>query len=231
MQPESDCEVCSGTGWIYYDVPMNDPRFGKIYPCACVGRDTLPAFKESGLRKEDLDRKWGDLYDLGNTMEAVDVVKNVLEKGYGWVYIWGEYGLAKTVILKTAIAQWFNDHGMGCAYVNMSQLMDHVRASYDQDQSQQEVINRLSYWGRLHLLAIDEMDKVKKTEFVKDKQFTILNERYERAIYKKSITLMASNSPPSHLGGYIHSRIRDNRFEIVELDGADARTGMDWTDI
>lgn len=30
-----DCKVCIGVGYISYNVPVGDPRFGKIFPCIC----------------------------------------------------------------------------------------------------------------------------------------------------------------------------------------------------
>ena len=35
------CPVCDGFGAITYDVPLEDPRFGKSFPCPKCGEETL----------------------------------------------------------------------------------------------------------------------------------------------------------------------------------------------
>lgn len=226
-----NCSICHGTGLISYDVPVDDPRFGKLYPCPEIPRIDLPAFSVTGLVPGDLERSWDYIYPAGNIMEAVQKVRATLDRGYGWVYIYGRYGIAKTTLLKIATAEWFNRHGSGCRYVNMADMMDDLRSSYDEEKGQTEIVNRMDKWEAYHLLALDEMDKGNITPFVEERRFAILNKRYERALYKDSITLMASNSPPETLGSYLFSRIRDNRFEIVQLNGDDVRASLDWTDI
>jgi hypothetical protein len=34
------CPVCGGYGVVSYDVPLEDPRFGKAYPCPRCGEET-----------------------------------------------------------------------------------------------------------------------------------------------------------------------------------------------
>ena len=228
---DKDCPICGGLTWIRFNVEKGDPRFGKAFPCPKIPRTALPEFAQSGLLPDDLERTWDFIIDTGNIMSAVNAIKEVLNRGYGWVYIHGEYGVAKTTLLKIAIAEWFNRHGSGCRYVNMADLIDDLRSSYDEERSQSEIVKRMNKWSDVHLLAIDEMDKGSLTEFVKERRFAILNKRYEKAVYKQSITLMVSNSPPEELGSYLFSRIRDNRFDVVHLNGEDARAAQDWTDI
>lgn len=231
MSHPTDCKTCMGSGLIRYNVPMDDPRFGKLYPCPEIPRVDLPAFSESGLIPADLEKSWDFIFDTGNIHDAIEKIQSVLEAGYGWVYIHGRYGIAKTTLLKIAVADWFKRHGGGCKYVNMADMIDDLRASYDEEKSQGEIVRRMEKWTGVHLLALDEMDKGTVTQFVEERRFTILNKRYEKALYKQSITLMVSNSPPENLGQYLYSRIRDNRFHIVHLNGEDVRSGLDWTDI
>jgi hypothetical protein len=40
------------------------------------------------------------------------------------------------------------------------------------------------------------------------------------------VTLIASNSPPERLDGYLGSRVRDGRFKVVEMKRADLRPGL-----
>lgn len=51
----------------------------------------------------------------------------------------------------------------------------------------------------------------------------MLDRRYESALNKKTITIMAANTDPKSLDGYLFDRIRDKRFVIVKLTGTSAR--------
>lgn len=87
---------------------------------------------------------------------------------------------------------------------------------------------RLAWWSNLPLLAIDEFDRVNNTAWASERQFLLMDQRYEQAIRGKSITILASNTDPAKLAGYLYDRISDRRFEIIRVHGESYRRGTEW---
>src|SRR5258706_5609103 len=48
-QPEV-CQICGGFGLVTRDVPVDDPDFGKAFPCVCQA-DKIKARRAESLRK------------------------------------------------------------------------------------------------------------------------------------------------------------------------------------
>lgn len=224
-----NCEHCAGCGYYRIDVPKSSPNFGKIFPCPNrADVNQIELFDYLGIVSKDLDREWTDFKLVGNLEHVLDVVKTTLEKGYGWIYIWGDYGQGKTSLLKTAVSQWYRDHSQLCGYVNMSDLIEYVREGYDHEKPTIEKRERVELYTGMDLLCIDEIDRVRSTEFMEETKFTILNRRYDSSTYKTGVTIMCSNSEPRKLGSYLASRIMDQRHHVLHLDIPDLRPVMQW---
>src|SRR5258707_8955229 len=113
---DPDCPICHGLGYVRNDVPVGGSDthaardFGKLEPCPCA-RARLQAAQTARLRAEtgmddaDLALGWGQLYHTQATAEAITAVRQTLTRAWGWVYLHGEPGPGKTVLLKTAIAE------------------------------------------------------------------------------------------------------------------------------
>jgi len=211
------CPHCNG--WEYLAKPNGD-----LILCQCVAKERYA--QAANITEKELSLTWDSLLADQNAKKAEKVVRETLKRGHGWVYLWGPPGLAKTLILKIAIALTVNE-GMEARYTNMSAVLDNLREAYDTDRPSAESVSRLSRWSSIKLLCIDEFDRVKATEFAKEKQFRLMDERYERAIREETITLMASNSAPSVFDSYLTDRILDGRFKVVELSGDSMRPGME----
>ena len=221
-QCAADCPVCGGIGWVRYDLPITDPRFGRMEVCPNRMADVLA--QESGLECGELDAKWGDVANLNNALEAVRVVQETIERGAGWVTLWGDWGLSKSLILQIAVAESLRS-GKPAAYTRMVEILDDLRAAFDGSESSE---SRLERWTNVPVLAIDEIEKVKETEYANERRFLLLDRRYQDAIRGNSITIISSNRNPRELPGEICSRIFDGRFAVVHLTGDDVRPMMRW---
>jgi len=222
--PAPACPKCGGYGWIGYDVDIHDPRFGKTYMCDCI----KPRYyaRGSGLTEKELTLDWGAIRDMNNATEAVRAVRETLDRGCGWVYLWGQYGAAKSLILQIAVAEAIRQV-REAAYVRMVEIIDNLRASFEGKSSGEEE-RRLERWASVPLLAIDEFDRLRDSEYASERRFLLMDRRYQDAIRGNTITLMASNSDPKTYDGYLSSRIFDGRFAVVKLEGIDARPYMGW---
>lgn len=217
------CPICGGYGVYRLDVPVGDVNFGKVQRCPNMDLGKVLGSR-TGLEADERGWGWGKVWNVGDASRGVDVVKRVLSRGHGWVYMWGDYGQAKTLILKVATAWWLNERGKA-AYVRMSEVLDNMRAAYDEDESAEK---RLATWSGMPFLAIDEFDRMRETEYAIERRFVLMDRRYENALRRKSVSIMAANTDPSTLPGYLADRIFDGRFDVVHLKGRSVRPAMEW---
>jgi hypothetical protein len=221
------CDYCNGVGYVRVNVDIGHPQFGQVLPCPkCTVKASGFEPDNYGLLPSDRSLTWADIIDLNgrNVYEAKRAIQAVLERGWGWVFLYGTYGTAKTTLLKVAIAEFLRTEGEQAVYTTMIDVMDEIRAAYDAKSPNQEAINRLRWWSSLPLLAIDEAEKINETEFVKERRFQLLDARYWSATQQHyGITLIAANVAPEGLPGAIASRIKDGRFIAMKLTGFDAR--------
>jgi hypothetical protein len=227
---EPSCVVCGGLGWVRGDFPLDDPRFGRVQPCPNMDLDVyLPEHvRLVGLTKqEQASLDWQNILPLdgSNAVKAANQVRSLLDRGYGWIYLWGDFGTAKTLILQIAVAVSLR-RGLDASYVRMAELLDHVRDGYESG----EYSERLQRWESVSVLCLDEFERVNETGWVDEKRFLLMDNRYVAALRRESVTIMAGNRDPSTFDGYLWDRIRDGRFEIVKLSGESIRPGMEWTE-
>lgn len=220
-----DCPVCGGMGWCRVDRPVGDPMFGKLELCPNVNR--LKIFgKQIGLSAHEMKLSWDSLADINGVGEIISCLTQTIESGFGWVFLWGSYGLGKTTLLKTATSEAIK-FGKQASYTRMVDIIDNLRNAYSTENASYEAENRLNYWVDVPILCIDEFDRVRLTEFASDRRFTLMDKRYEGAIRETKITIMASNTDPRILDGYLADRIFDGRFKVIHLVGNSVRPNIE----
>lgn len=222
-----DCPLCNGTGYIRLDVPLFDPKFGKLEPCPNISVWALVG-SVSGLTAGEIGLTWDNLLITGAAIkQAKDTANQIIDRGYGWLTLWGEYGSAKTHILKTITALVLQSRKQAI-YVRMSDLLDDLRAAFDTDSPSQEAIRRLDFYSEVYCLAIDEFDRINKTPWAGERTFSLSDKRYELGIRRKGITILAMNPDPAQLDGYLADRIFDGRFSVIRFTNRSLRPGLDW---
>jgi len=155
----------------------------------------------------------------------LQVAREMIDKHAGWLYIWGGPGNAKSEVL-IAIVNEVNEAGRGPAmYVTYSHLVNWVREANKPD-AVESYIQRFDRLKALRLLAVDEMDKARDTEFSQEFRFEFLDERYRQAILGTSAMVFAGNTNPALLPSPLYDRVSDGRFTIVENTAPSARPHM-----
>lgn len=223
---DPECPECLGLGYLRLDLPVGHPNFGQLFACECAAAKLAAAKLEklrgaSMLEPDDLALTWGKIVNTPAIADAVEKVRTALDRGYGWVYLWGPPGPGKTLVLKTAVAEHIRA-SKPAVMAMWADLLDHLRAGYN-DQTFDE---RVGLWRTVPVLAIDEFGRAKDSEWVQEARAKIFNPRYESATYKKTVTLFASNFPPGQAEDWFADRLRDKRFAVVEIKGPSMRRLM-----
>lgn len=223
-----DCPICAGAGWFRVDVPHFDPRFGKLQRCPHVSVWRAQGAGNFGMDPAEVESlNWDNILPMfdGRALGAAQIVREVIAQGHGWVYLYGDHGQAKTLILKIAIAEALRAN-QPAAYANMADVIGHIQKAFDANDPNHESEARLEWWANLPLLALDEFNRFNKTQWASTAQFRLIDSRNVQAIRGQSITLIASNQAPAELDSYYQSRINDGRFITIPLYGQDARPLM-----
>lgn len=235
MLGNADCPTCKGMGYVRFDLPINHTLFGKLFICECAqekaqARDMRRLQSVSRLAPDDLRLAWLGMIQTPAIENARLAMRRTLERGWGWVYAHGGPGPGKTLLLKTAVAESVRA-GKSAVFVEWADLLQHLRDGYGQE----DYPSRLENWRRVELLAIDEFKRAKDSDWVEEVKARLLSYRYEQAVYRKSITLFASNFGPAMIDDWLADRMSDGRFDVldrlagggvVEVDGPSLRPAM-----
>ncbi len=228
---EPECSTCKGAGIIPSPPQIEKNIWGKdqevIRWGPCPENAKVKLLRQSGLNNPEMKFTWDKILDIKNTFEAMHAIQDVLAKSYGWVYLWGGSGNAKTDLLKTAVAEHVHQN-KNAAYVNMVNIIDDLRGAFDKDYPSVESQSRLDRWQSIPLLSIDEFNRVNETPWVEERKFVLMDERYRAAINKQGITLMASNVNPDTFDPYLYSRIEDGHFKIIKMTAKSLRPAMQY---
>jgi DNA replication protein DnaC len=230
------CPDCGGLGFLRADVAPGEKGFGKPIPCpnrVHQGERLERMAKVSNMLPAELDRSLADIKPLDGNRAMLAAARKMVSDPFGWLYIWGGPGNAKSEVLIAIIAQ-LNREGKGPAvYTKFATLIEYMRDAYSERKKKDNdpdtdlgYIARFEKLKAVKVLAIDEMDKARETPFMQDFRFDFLDERYRQALAGETITLFASNENPATLPEAVWDRVRDGRFKVVENTAPSARPKM-----
>lgn len=245
--PLPECPACGGAGFFRADVEPGHSQFGKLIQCnhPSHSQERIKRLAHiSGLHQQDTRRRLDDIKPNGENKEMLAVARQMIDNPLGWLYLHGGPGNAKSEVL-IAIVNEINASDRGPAiYVKFSQLVNWMRdafgeRNYRQKQMSQGVgpdtwqqlgyIDRFERIKKIKVLAIDELDKARLTEFAQEFQFDFLDERYRQAIHGETATIFAGQTPPDELPDPLSSRVMDGRFLVIYNAAGDARPAMGWS--
>lgn len=228
VSPDAQCPGCGGTG--YYSLKITDhedPRFGKLFHCECTaGARSARLQSISGLTPGERLVSLDDIEPTGGMTDLiVDVARSFVKRPAKIMTVWGGSGNAKTLILQGIVNACAERH-VEAVYIEMKDLVDYVRALHqgrDGDEDAYQFIQRLK---AVPVLAIDEFDKLKVTEWYEEFETMLMSRRYRDALDGLSGTVLALNSDPASLPDHIYSRLADGRNLILHNTDPDLRSLM-----
>ena len=235
------CSICGDAGWLRLDVPITDPRFGTIVPCACQKAqherersERLFALSRLGERQRLMTFQTFYTHDIpyehvvGRTPHALaeiyrslkqakDAAQAYAEEPNGWLVLIGDTGCGKTH-LAVAVCNERIRRGEPVLFQVVPDLLDHLRATYaptstvTYDDLFEEV-------RTAPLLVLDDLGAQSSSQWAQEKLFQIVNFRYNH----KLPTIVTTNMPPERLEQRLASRMLDRGSIIVGIRAPDFR--------
>jgi len=229
VQGESGaCATCGGMGWVRVVIKdTTAPSFGKLVPCPDCGvvlehrQERLDEI--SGLSEVERRVTLDDLaLRCEDTPGMIDAVREFAANPWGFLTLHGDVGNGKTIALM-ALANHFRKQGKVSVYVTFVDLLDYIRAGFD-DKASENARYRYEMVKGAFFLAVDEIDKANMTQFAYEFQTRLLDDRYRLGLELRAHTAFAMNEAPEWIMPvHICSRLRDGRFLVVENKDPDLR--------
>ena len=201
-----------------------------MLPCVCQAPARLERLADlSGLKEHERAYRLADLAAFNVASQALNQhVKAFIESPLGWLYLWGAPGNGKTLALQVVVNEMLA-RGLSAIYITFSDLLDLMRETFGHGPHDGETfIYRFRRLQNIHVLAIDEFDKVNQTEFVREFRSKLMDHRYRDAIGGRTATLFASNDNPAHLPAWMADRVHDGRFKVYHNVGRSVRAARLW---
>ena len=224
------CNVCSGSGFMRLDVPMGHPQFGKLVRCDCKVREDAERLQAiSGLSESErrITLDGIEINGRNGTARMVSACRRFVETPTGIVTLWGGAGNAKTMCLQ-AVVNALIARNVEAVYITAFDLISNIRAAITQDRqiNNQTLYDRLLRFESVRILAIDEFDKIRVTDWVLEQLTDLIDKRYRLGADGAAGTLLAMNSDPAGQPEWIASRLTDGRNVIVYNPDRDIRPAL-----
>src|SRR6266498_2962144 len=228
---DPNCPYCGGQGYLRAEVPVGDPRFGKLEICVCRQRDVSQQVRERLYSLSRLDELKGLTFDtfqprgqigLGekqsNSLDmAFNQAQHYARSLNGWLLLRGGYGCGKTH-LAAAIANFAVEIGVPTLFLTVPDLLDMLRFSYDSEDTTFE--ERFNEIRNASLLILDDFGTQNATGWAQEKLFQIINHRY----INKLPTVITTNLILDEIEARIRSRLQDADFvHHVKITAGDYR--------
>ena len=223
---------CDGLGVIRYDVPVDDPRFGKLFRCPNnpVEYDTerherlrevgnLAAFAEKVFHNFEIATDIHTPEEQQSLNLAVDVAWRFSQAPDGWLLFEGTYGCGKTH-LAAAIGNECLQRGDSVLFITVPDLLDHLRAAYG-PSSEIGYDETFDQMRNAPILILDDLGVENPSPWAQEKLFQLLNHRYSHQMP----TIITTNADINVLDPRIRSRLLDlNLIRRVLITAPDYRS-------
>lgn len=165
---------------------LDDPRFGRAEPCACVLAETGEARRARLERIGNLDALAYFTLDAFEPREpsletVLEQARAYAEHPDGWLTLEGPSGSGKTH-LAAAIANARLDRDEPAYFAFTPDLLDGLRASYEPADGEPGFDALFDHVRATPLLVLDDIDAAASGEWAREKLFQIVNARHVAAL-------------------------------------------------
>ncbi len=207
---EEVCPECKGAGWLRMEVPIGDPRFGRLYPCICRTNAREESNLEELYKLSNLDVFQEKVFVNFNaeidssTEEAYNIARDYARTPEGWLVLLGGYGSGKSHLAAAIANHLVQDHRMQVYFTVAPDLLDYLRAAYAPN-SGVAYDERFEQIRSTYLLIIDDLGAEQTTAWASEKLYQIFNHRYNHRLP----TVVTSNCDLDTLDPRVRSRLCD----------------------
>ena len=223
-QPVCPLGVCDGSGWILG--PENVAR-----PCEC--RDRRMARRRARGVRSVIPRRYRDVsLEIARNDGVNPVVLKVvgdfleelgprLDKGQG-LWLAGRVGAGKTalamLVSKTAL-----EVGRTVAIYSLPKLLSRIRATYEKDLGGDSYTQFFDRLISVDLLHVDDLGVEKRSDWVLEQLYSVVNERYEMERSMVVTTNLEQPALEDQIGERTVSRLIEICGPPLTIDGEDLR--------
>lgn len=222
--------VCDGSGWILGDDDV-------ARPCECraerlnrghsrgISSVIPPRYRGVSFDRPPVSDMVRDLRTKAAVSEVrafIDELEPRLEQGRG-LWLFGDTGTGKTT-LAMLISKAALEAGKTVAIYSLPKLLARIRRTYDSEPGGDSYLSFFERLTSVDLLHIDDLGAEKRSDWVLEQLYALVNERYET---QRSV-LITTNLPHEELEEQIGSRTVSRLTQIcdeVALFGDDRRYG------
>lgn len=159
-----------------------------------------------------------------DTARMVDAARAFIAEPVGMLMIYGSCGNAKTVALQ-AVVNALLARNVPAIYLPFYDVLSYVKEAF-KPNAIDSAWDRLGKLQRTRVLCIDEIDKVKQTEWVAELQTELFDLRYRRGLAGECGTVLAMNGDIEDLEPHLRSRVKDGRNVVIYNGDRDMRPLM-----
>lgn len=201
-------------------MPLNHPMFGKLFPCATCNKDAVAG--STGLNPVEREIRFADIV-TDNRPGAEKMLKAALqfiqEGCTGFLTVHGGYGNAKTTLLKAIVNECVSK-GLSARYITMTEVMAYAREAFESQKQGDTDYGRIIELAKVHVLAIDEVDKARFTEYAREVQVHLFDARYRNS---HAVGTVAAWNGDFHSIDLPSVLSRLSQFVVVENNDKDMR--------
>ena len=155
--------------------------FGKLFPCATCNKDAVAG--STGLNPVEREIRFADI-ETDERPGAAKMLKAarqfIADDCTGFLTVHGGYGNAKTTLLKAIVNECVSK-GLSARYITMTEVMAYAREAFESQKQGDTDYGRITDLAKLHVLAIDEVDKARFTEYAREVQVHLFDARYRNS--------------------------------------------------
>jgi DNA replication protein DnaC len=222
--------VCDGSGWILGPEDMARPcdcRAERMNKGRSRGISSVIPPRYRGVSFDrppvsDMARDLQTKIAVNEVRGFIDDLDARLQEGRG-LWLFGDTGTGKTT-LAMLISKAALEAGKTVAIYSLPKLLARIRRTYDSEPGGDSYLSFFERLTSVDLLHIDDLGAEKRSDWVLEQLYALVNERYEA---QRSI-LITTNLPHPELEEQIGSRTVSRLTQIcdeVEVRGEDRRYG------
>jgi DNA replication protein DnaC len=222
--------VCDGSGWVLG--PEDVAR-----PCECR-EGQLARRRARGIasaiprRYRDVSFDRGDIQDLAARHSAVvEQVRGFIDemdehiRGGSGLWLMGDVGTGKTA-LAMLVSKHAIEAGYSVAIYSAPKLLAHIRASYGTDSGGNDYMDLFGKLTSVDLLHVDDLGAEKRTDWVLEQLYSVINERYESERSMIVTTNLGPEALEEQIGPRTVSRLVEICGDPLPLFGDDQRYAL-----